>query len=125
MGERNEREMISQIGRNRRYIELKDFIREASRALAKLDADRLSELRSLFQELSRVAAEVDVKGQARLTLQVRDASKEMKVFARVIEATRDNLQVLYRLRDSRDGNLEYSAFLRGAGVFRGSSNGTD
>ena len=47
MGERNEREMISQIGRNRRYIELKDFIREASRALAKLDADRLSAAASL------------------------------------------------------------------------------
>ncbi len=122
-GERNEREMMTEVGRNRRYGELKDLVREASRSLAKLDADRLSELKSLLQEFSLALRDVGVEGRARLIVQARDASEEMKTFARIIEATRDNLQLLYRLHDLTDENLEYNALLTIAGVSRGSSNG--
>jgi hypothetical protein len=40
--------------------------------------------------------------------QARDASAEMAIFAKVIEATRANLNVMNRLRELRGAPLEYS-----------------
>ena len=43
-----------------------------------------------------------------LARQAREAQADMAVFARVLEATRANLNVMRRLREMRDRRLEYS-----------------
>lgn len=85
------------------HPELKQLVAEASRSLARLDADRLQELALSCQALNRNRTPAD----GELTRQARDASAEMAVFARVLEATRANLQVMRRLRQVRTGCLEY------------------
>ena len=89
---------------NRERMKLKETVAEASRALARLDAGRLEELALSCQALNRDLAEADNK---RLAVEFRDAASEMAVFARVLEATRANLQVMNRLRELREGRLEY------------------
>ena len=42
-----------------------------------------------------------------LAAQAKDAAKEMVVFARVLEVTRANLNVMTRLRELRGIRLEY------------------
>jgi hypothetical protein len=88
---------------------LKELVMEASQALARLDAERLEELALSCQALNRDLAWMD--GDARLALvpQVKEAAKDMAVFARVLEATRSNLDVMNRLRERRMGQLEYRA----------------
>ncbi|HEY1253188.1 MAG TPA: hypothetical protein VGF01_00255 [Terracidiphilus sp.] len=91
---------------------LKDLVMEASQALARLDAERLEELALSCQALNRDLARMD--GDARLVLnsQAKAAAKDMAVFARVLEATRSNLDVMNRLRERRQGQLEYRAASR-------------
>ncbi len=97
--------------------ELKQLVVEASQALARLDAARLEELALSCQALNRDLASddqasddlaSDPAARTRLARQAREAAAEMAVFARVLEATRNNLQVMNRLRDLRTGRLEYS-----------------
>ena len=90
---------------------LKDVVVEASRALARLDADRLEELALSCAALNR-DLQGDAKARAELAAEAREAAGEMAVFARVLEATRANLTVMNRLRELRAGRLEY-----GAGLF--------
>lgn len=90
------------------YPELKQVVMEASQALARLDAGRLEELALSCQALSRDLAVTDTEGRDRLADQARDAAGEMAVFARVLEVTRGNLNVMTRLRELRAGRLEYS-----------------
>jgi len=59
---------------------LRELVLEASRGLALLDADRL---------------------------EAREAAGDMAVFARVLEATRANLNVMRRLHESHRDRLEY------------------
>jgi hypothetical protein len=92
----------------RAHPELKKLVAEASRALACLDADRLEELALSCQALNRDCSQADARQHAELARQAREASGDMAVFARVIEATGANLQVMNRLRDLRTGRLEYS-----------------
>ena len=87
--------------------ELKDLVVEASRALARLDADRLEELALSCQTLNRDLTPVKAEQVSELARQAGTAAGEMAVFARVIEATRANLQVMNRLRELRAGRLEY------------------
>lgn len=88
---------------------------EASRALARLDADRLEELALSCQALNRdLAGERDrahgsAAERAALALEAKDTVREMAVFARVLEATRANLNVMNRLRELRAARLEYPA----------------
>jgi hypothetical protein len=83
--------------------ELRELVREASRALACLDAGRLEELALSCQALNRdPAAE-----RTALARQAREAVGDLAVFGRVLEATRANLQVMNRLRELRAGRLEY------------------
>jgi aminopeptidase N len=88
---------------------LKELVVEASQALARLDADRLEELALSCQALNRDLSGMD--GDARKTLvpQAKAAARDMAVFARVLEATRSNLDVMNRLRERRLGQLEYRA----------------
>jgi hypothetical protein len=48
------------------------------------------------------------EARTRLARQAREAAGDMAVFARVLDATRSNLQVMSRLRELRAGRLEYS-----------------
>ena len=82
---------------------LKQIVSEASRALALLDADRLEELARACQALNR-----DHLERADLARQAREAAGEMAVFARVLDATRANLTVMKRLRELRQGQLDYA-----------------
>jgi hypothetical protein len=116
--------------RPRLHPALRELVVEASQALARLDADRLEELvlccqaltreQALTQEPPRESARestgalnrdlLPIKEAERLRLaaEARDARGDMAVFARVLEATRANVQVIERLRALRAGRLEYS-----------------
>lgn len=87
--------------------ELKELVVEASQSLARLDADRLEELALSCQALIRDLPPASVRERAALASQAREAAGEMAVFARVLEATRANLNVMNRLRELRAGRLEY------------------
>lgn len=82
--------------------ELRQIVAEASRALANLDADRLEELAACCQALNR-----DLPPVNDLVYQARNAAADMATFARVLEATRLNLNVMRRLRDLRQGAAQY------------------
>jgi hypothetical protein len=88
---------------------LKELVIEASQALARLDAERLEELALSCQALNRDLARLDGDARRVLVPQAKDAAKDMAVFARVLEATRSNLDVMNRLRERRLGQLEYRA----------------
>jgi hypothetical protein len=78
---------------------------EATRALARLDAERLEELALSCRALNRDPAP---ERSPQYRAQAKEAAGEMVVFARVLEATRSNLNVMRRLRELRRGRLEYS-----------------
>jgi hypothetical protein len=86
---------------------LKVLIGEASRALAHLDAERLEELAISCQALNRDLEGVDAAGRLELARQAREAAGDMAIFTRVLEATRANIEVMNRLRELREGRLEY------------------
>jgi hypothetical protein len=86
---------------------LREIVVEASRALARLDADRLEELALSCQALNRDFISGDLQDRSLLTAQAKDAAGEMAVFSKVIEATRANLDVLHRARERRATRLEY------------------
>lgn len=83
--------------------ELKQVVREASQALALLDANRLDELACACRALR-----CDCMDRAELRRQAREAAGEMAVLARVLDATRGNLQVMNRLKDLREGRISYA-----------------
>lgn len=87
---------------------LKELIVEASRALARLDAGRLEELALSCQTLNQELPSNSPHGM-QLVQEVREAARDMAVFARVLDATRANLQVMSRLRRAHLERLEYSA----------------
>jgi len=88
--------------------QLKTIIAEASRALSRLDAGRLEELALSCQALNRGLLPENLEERKILVGQAREAAADMAVFARVLDATRANLQVMNRLRELRMGRLEYS-----------------
>lgn len=90
------------------HPELMELVVEASRSLARLDADRLEELALSCQALNRDLAQASTKHRAELARQAREADGDMATFSRVLEVTRANLNVMRRLRDLHAGRLEYS-----------------
>lgn len=88
--------------------ELKELVTEASRALARLDVARLEELAVSCRALTLVHIAEDPSKRRILARQAREAQADMAVFARVLGATRANLNVMNRLRELRAGRLEYS-----------------
>lgn len=88
--------------------ELKELVMEASRALARLDAGRLEELVLSCQALNRGLGTLNAEGRAELARQAEEAAADMAVFARVLDATRANRNVMNRLRELRAVRLEYS-----------------
>src|SRR5579862_39345 len=69
--------------------ELKQLVVQASRALARLDACALEELAVCCEALTRMPWTVEQR--RRLARQADAAAADMAVFARVLEATRDNV----------------------------------
>jgi hypothetical protein len=100
---------LQELGERRGRPLLKELVVEASQALARLDADRLEELALSCQALNRDLADGDGGACAALAVESREAAGDMAVFARVLEATRANLNVMNRLRELRAGRLEYRA----------------
>lgn len=105
---------MQEMGERRARPKLKELVVEASRALARLDADRLEELALSCQALNRDLvqgdpAQQDGDASAALAIECKEAEGDMAVFARVLEATRANLNVMNRLRELRAGRLEYRA----------------
>ena len=96
--------------------ELKELVVEASRALARLDATRLEELALSCQALTRARNPEDAGEWALLAGQAREAEADLAVFARVLEATRANLNVMNRLRALRVVQLEYTERQARAGL---------
>jgi hypothetical protein len=103
--------------------ELKELVVEASRALARLDATRLEELALSCQALTRTRIPEDAGERELLARQAREAEADMAVFARVLEATRANLNVMNRLRELRAGRLEYSERQTRGGAGAGAEGG--
>ena len=99
---------MEQILDRRRNPELKQVVAEASRALAQLDAARLEELALSCQALNRELSDSGAEDRVQFALQAREAVEEMAVFARVLNVTRANLNVIQRLLDLRTGRLEYA-----------------
>ena len=96
-----------EFGWSREHPELRKLVAEASRALACLDATRLEELALCCELLVRDLGPADARRRADVARQSRDAAQDLAVFARVLEATRANLDVLHRLREVRTGRREY------------------
>ncbi len=107
------------LGAGRLNSELRELVVEASMALARLDADRLEELALSCQFLNRDLAAVGDEERAERARQAQGAVGEMAVFGRVLDATRGNLNVLSRLRELREGPLEYGGGLASRLAARG------
>jgi hypothetical protein len=99
---------MQQSGTHGERPKLKQLVVEASQALARLDAVRLEELALSCQALNRDLPLASSEDRARLARQAEEAAGEMAVFARVLDVTRSNLNVMNRLRELRAGRLEYS-----------------
>jgi hypothetical protein len=99
--------LVKPFASDRARSPLKALVVEASRALARLDAERLEELALCCDALNRELLPEDSEDRACLAREAKEAADEMTVFARVLEATRANLNVMRRLRDLRSGRLEY------------------
>src|SRR5579863_3979623 len=94
-------------GGHRSDLGLREIVVEASLALARLDAERLEELALSCEALNRDLVHANDDARVNLARQDQDAAQEMAVFGRVLEATRSNLDVMSRLRNFKDGRLEY------------------
>lgn len=81
------------------YPELKELVAEATRSLARLDAERLEELALCCQALGAdlAAGRLD---RSEVVRQAPEATRERQVLAQVLSATRANLQVVERLRNA-------------------------
>lgn len=88
--------------------QLKALVREASQALAHLDAVRLEELAASCQALNGSLPSMEDSRRMGFVHEVHEAVREMGVLGRVLEATRSNLRVIHRLRALRAARIEYS-----------------
>jgi hypothetical protein len=91
---------------------IKELVREASAALARLDAERLEELARCCKALNRDFEKRPAADRAALAAQAREAAGEFVVFTRVLEATRTNLEVMMRLHALQQEQLEYGGQAR-------------
>lgn len=96
--------------------QMKQLVREASRALAALDSERLEELALSCQALNRDPSMVENAEQNGWLRDAQEAKQDMTVLARVLEATRANIDVMRQLSQIRDGKPEYGP--RDCGVWK-------
>jgi hypothetical protein len=90
-----------------RRLKLREIANQASEALALLNADKLEELAHSCHAVKWEFESLNHAGPGNLVREALDARRDIVVFARVLEAARMNLQVLYRLRDPRDERVGY------------------
>jgi hypothetical protein len=102
--------------------ELKNMLAEASHALAHLEADRLEEMALSCAALVRDMDQTRYDAQGPFESGSGEAMQKMAIFARVLEATRTNLNVMRGLRTKRSVQLEYGSSLTNRGA-SGESNG--
>ncbi len=100
------REMLAS-GNRRFNTGLKELVVEASQALARLDTDRLEELARSCEALNRDVQQANGQEYAAPVIISREVQGELAILARVLEATRANASVMHRLRELREGRLEY------------------
>jgi hypothetical protein len=81
------------------------IVREASEALARLDAARLEELAQSCRLLNRRLSQLP---RDEFAIQVCQAAREMILLGRVLEGTEANLQVMRRLHPLRAGEATYA-----------------
>lgn len=90
----------------RQSSSMRSLIEEATAALARLDAERLAELalscEALNREMPRAGA-----GESPGEVDARGAANAMRVFSRVLDATRANVAFLRRLGEPASERLEY------------------
>jgi hypothetical protein len=96
-------------GARRSNPALRELVAEASQALMRLDAGRLEELALCCQELNRALIPIREGNRELLAAQAHEAARDMAIFARVLDATRENASVMRRLLELRMGHLEYGA----------------
>ncbi len=104
--------------------ELRQLVAEATHALARLEVGRLEEMALCCEALNRDGRWSAIADRAELVRQAQDAAGEMAVFARVLEATRSNANVLRRLEELRAERLEYGHAVESGhgGAVRGHGN---
>jgi hypothetical protein len=95
--------------------EQKSLIAEATSALARLDADRLEKMVHSYEALNC----------GLFVLEPEKAAREMAVFARVLDATRVNMNVLSRLHEIGSPALEYQREPEQSWIVTESPNGHD
>ncbi|HEY6490676.1 MAG: hypothetical protein WCC26_19005 [Terracidiphilus sp.] len=105
-------------------LPLQDLLRDASQALACLDSDRLEALAVSCRALNPFDSS-DAVDRARLTGQAQSVQQDLAVFARVLAATRANIEVMRRLEGLREGKIEYGARWGGAWAPRENRHGND
>jgi hypothetical protein len=106
---------MQQTPERRMRPQMKQLVREASRALATLDSERLEELALSCQALNRDASMAKSAEQSGRVRDAQEAKQDMMVLERVLEATRANIDVMRRLGQIRDGKPEYGP--RNCGVW--------
>lgn len=102
--------------------QLKALVAQASQALGRLDAARLEELAHSCAALNRELTPPAAADRKALEHEAREALGDMAILGRVLEATRENIRVMHRLRELRMGRLEYSAGHTDTGWSAGRSN---
>ncbi len=90
---------------SREAPQLKAIVREASEALARLDAARLEELAHSCRLLNRSLPQLP---RNEFAIQVSQAAREMVLLGHVLEATGANLHVMRRLHQLRAGEAAYA-----------------
>ncbi|MGB7265379.1 MAG: hypothetical protein WBC92_07685 [Terracidiphilus sp.] len=113
---------MQEVGGGLANPELKELLAEASCALARLDAGRLEELAISCEALNCSLGPMSIEERRDLARQAMDAMADMAVFARVLDATRANLNVMKRLRELRAVRLEYSERMTRGGTGAGSAS---
>jgi hypothetical protein len=120
---------MQQLGEGRVRPELKVLVREATQALARLDADRLEELarscEALNLELQQNATTAKLTHRTALAVEAAGALREMAVLGRVLDATRANGRVMRTLLELRAGRREYGPFVETTQPTLESGHGND
>ena len=89
------------------FCDPRKLIHEAVSALARLDADRLEEMALSSEALVRGHLPALSLGSKADALASFDLRRELAVFARVLNVTQANMNVLRRLSELRSTSIEY------------------
>lgn len=88
---------------------MREFVREASQALACLNGERLEEMAQSCRMLNRTPGPANAPERLQVAAECRTAAEELAVLGGVLEATAANMRVMDRLRQLRAGHEEYGA----------------